>query len=107
MMGMTENKRFTTNGYYVYDHQKEDKWLANEVGIGYVVTVMNNLDTKAKERSKALSKLQKENEQLNKSRDALISENRHIKKTSQTMLINERTAIGKSVLKQLWEQIQC
>ena len=59
-------KRFTTNGYYVYDHQKEDKWLANEVEIGYIVTVMNNLDTKAKERSKALSKLQKENQQLKK-----------------------------------------
>ena len=49
--------------------------------------------------------VKKENEQLNKSRDELISENRHIKKTIQTMLINERTAIGKSVLKQLWNAI--
>ena len=50
-------------------------------------------------------RLEKEKEQLNKSRDELISENRHIKKTIQTMLINERTAIGKSVLKQLWNAI--
>lgn len=57
-------KRFTTNGYYIYDHFKEDKWLVNEVEAEEIVTVMNNLDTKARERSKALSKLQKENEQL-------------------------------------------
>jgi hypothetical protein len=58
------DKRFTTNGYYIYDHFKEDKWLVNEVEAEEIVTVMNNLDTKARERSKALSKLQKENEQL-------------------------------------------
>lgn len=57
-------KRFTTNKYYIYDHFKEDKWLVNEVEAEEIVTVMNNLDTKARERSKALSKLQKENEQL-------------------------------------------
>lgn len=60
---MTE-KRFSTNGYYIYDHFKEDKWLVNEVEVKYIVTKMNNLDIKARERSKALSKLQKENEQL-------------------------------------------
>lgn len=59
-------KRFTTNGYYIYDHFKEDKWLVNEVEAEEIVTVMNNLDTKARERSKALGKLQKENEHLKK-----------------------------------------
>jgi cell division protein FtsB len=62
---MTE-KRFTTNGYYIYDHFKENKWLVNEVEAEEIVTVMDNLDTKARERSKALSKLEKENEQLKK-----------------------------------------
>ena len=62
---MTE-KRFSTNGYYIYDHFKEDKWLVNEVEVKYIVTKMNNLDIKARERSKALSKLQKKNEQLKK-----------------------------------------
>ncbi len=60
---MTE-KRFTTNGYYIYDHFKENEWLVNEVEAKDIVTIMNNLDTKARERSKALSKLEKEKEQL-------------------------------------------
>ena len=60
---MTE-KRFTTNGYYIFDHYKDDQWLVNEVEADLIVDKMNNLDLKARERSKALSKLQKENEQL-------------------------------------------
>ena len=39
--------------------------------------------------------------------NALHEENTHIKNTIQTMIKNERTAIGQSVLQQLWEQIQC
>ena len=54
---MTE-KRFTTSGYYIYDHYKEDRWLVNEVEAQYIVDKMNNLDTKARENSKALSTLQ-------------------------------------------------
>lgn len=68
---MTE-KRFSTNGYYIYDHFKEDKWLVNEVEVKYIVTKMNNLDIKARERSKALSKLEKKNEQLKADKKALI-----------------------------------
>jgi len=70
---MTE-KRFTTNGYYIYDYFKEEKWLVNEVEVEEIVMVMNNLDTKARERSKALSKLQKENEQLNEKNKELKQE---------------------------------
>ena len=63
-MGMIE-KRFTTNGYKIYDTFHDGMhWLVNEVEADEIVTVMNNLDTKARERSKALSKLQKKNEQL-------------------------------------------
>ncbi len=61
---MTE-KRFSTNGHYIYDHFKgEERWLVNEVEAQEIVDVMNNLDTKARERSKALSKLQKENNEI-------------------------------------------
>ena len=61
---MTE-KRFSTNGHYIYDHFKdEERWLVNEVEAEEIVEVMNNLDTKARERSKALSKLQKENNEI-------------------------------------------
>ena len=62
---MTENKRFTTNGYKIYDTFHDGThWLVNQVEANEIVDKMNNLDSKARERSKALSKLQKENEQL-------------------------------------------
>ena len=61
---MTE-KRFSTNGYYIYDHFHDgEKWLVNEVEANEIVDIMNNLDCKARERSKALSKLQKENNEI-------------------------------------------
>lgn len=66
---MTE-KRFTTSGYKIYDTFHDGvHWLVNEVEAEEIVEVMNNLDLKARERSKALSKLQKENEQLKKQID--------------------------------------
>lgn len=36
----------------------------------------------------------------------LKEENEHIKTTIKTMMENERTELGRSVLKQLWEAIQ-
>ena len=61
---MTE-KRFVTNGYAIYDTYHDGKeWLVNNVDAGEIVGMMNNLDIKARERSKALSKLQKENDSL-------------------------------------------
>ena len=55
---------------------------------------------------KQIKELEEENHRLNETRDELIHENRNIKNTIQTMLINERTELGRSVLKQLWEAIQ-
>ena len=62
-----------------------------------------------------LNNLHEENEQL-KSYDTITDletkimklkkENEHIKHTIKTMMENERTELGRSVLKQLWEQIQ-
>ena len=53
-------KRFNTNCYYINDTFYDGrKWLVNEVEVKEIVDVMNNLDMKARERSKALSKLQK------------------------------------------------
>ena len=60
-------KRFTTNGYYINDTYHDGrKWLVNEVEAEEIVDVMNGLDTKVRESRKAISKLQKENEQLQK-----------------------------------------
>ena len=71
-------KRFATNRYYIYDHFKEDSWLVNEVEAQEIVDIMNNLDIKARENSKALSTLQKkynalheENQQLKEDIDEL------------------------------------
>ena len=36
----------------------------------------------------------------------LFDEKEHIKHTIKTMMENERTELGQSVLKQLWEQIE-
>lgn len=53
-------KRFSTNGYYINDTFYDGKkWLVNEIEAKEIVDVMNNLDIKARERSKALLKLQK------------------------------------------------
>lgn len=67
---MTEKKRFATSGYKIYDTFHDGvHWLVNVVEAEEIVEVMNNLDLKARERSKALSKLQKENEKLKKDVD--------------------------------------
>ena len=38
--------------------------------------------------------------------NAFCKENEHIKQTIKTMMENERTHLGKNVLRQLWEAIQ-
>lgn len=66
--------RFSTNKYYIYDDFKEDKWLVNEIDAQEIVNTMNNLDTKARERGKALSKLQKQNDFLKEENEKLKQE---------------------------------
>lgn len=58
---MTEN-RFTTNGYKIYDTYTENEYLLTESDD--ITDLMNNLDIKARERTKALSKLQKKYDKL-------------------------------------------
>ena len=59
---MTE--RFVTGGYKIYDTFRDEEYLLNSVDAQMIADKMNNLDTKARERGQALSKLHKENEQL-------------------------------------------
>ena len=107
---MTE-KRFIGSSGGVYDQYKGDRftWAEWEE----IIQIMNNLNEKARERSKALSKVQKENEQLEKllecsreeandyceelmekdefirlykrQRDEVIEENKHLKKQSKLL----------------------
>lgn len=56
------SKRFIGGSYGFYDAYKENRWLWSEWE--EVIEIMNNLDIKARERSRALSKLQKEYDKL-------------------------------------------
>ena len=59
------DKRFTTNGYYINDTYHDGrKWLFNEIEAEEITNVMNGLDTKSRESRKAISKLQKKNDKL-------------------------------------------
>ena len=84
---MTE-KRFSTNRYYIFDHFKEDKWLVNEVEAQYIVGKMNNLNTKARENSKALSTLQLK---LN----ALYEENKEYKILTEVLKMQNKKLKGR------------
>ena len=134
---MTE-KRFIGSSGGVYDQYKSDRFAWSEWED--IIQIMNNLNEKAIERSKALSKLQKENEQLKKDCTVLIyhnqeyrkeneqlkstintlthdntkmkkvlnttkNENEQIKQVIKEAYHNERTHIGRNVLKQLLNNI--
>ena len=90
---MTENKRFTTNGYKIYDTFHDGThWLVNVVEAEEIVEIMNNLDIKARERSKALSKLQKENNLLKEKLNEILE------LTEMTGMIHLRKAEIKSII---------
>ena len=52
------NERFVTGGYKIYDTYRDDEYLVNNVDAQRIADKMNSLDRKAREMSKALSKLQ-------------------------------------------------
>ena len=93
---MTE-KRFIGSSGGVYDKYNDNRLLWSEWE--EIIKVMNNLDTKARERSKALGKLQKENEQLKK-------DIKQIHTYIDNAILTERTRMGKNCLKQLKEGLQ-
>lgn len=63
---MTE-KRFIGSCVGIYDKYKKNRWLWSEWE--EITRILNNLNEKSVERSKALSKLQKENDQLKKEKE--------------------------------------
>ena len=96
---MTENKRFTTNGYKIYDTFHDGiHWLVNQVEANEIVDKMNNLDSKARERSKALSKLQKENEQLKQYKQSV---NDVLKSWSQKNLTAKQLQVVLAIMEEL------
>ena len=96
---MTENKRFTTNGYKIYDTFHDGiHWLVNQVEANEIVDKMNNLDSKARERGKALSKLQKENEQLKQYKQSV---NDVLKSWSQKNLTAKQLQVVLAIMEEL------
>ena len=75
---MIENKRFIGSSGGVYDQYKSDRFAWSEWE--EIIQIMNNLNEKATERSKALSKLQKENGQLQKDATILVYSNQEYRK---------------------------
>ena len=76
-------KRFVGSSGGVYDRYKGDRftWAEWEE----IIKIMNNLNEKAVERSKALSKLQKENEQLKHDATVLICSNQEYRKENEQL----------------------
>ena len=86
------NKRFTSDGLSINDGE-------HRIGLIQASNILNILyeDNQSKQKLLHLA--------ANKI-DILLEENEHIKHTIKTMMENERTELGRSVLKQLWEAIQ-
>lgn len=89
-------ERFVGGSYGFYDHYTGKRVLWSEWE--EAIKIMNNLDEKARERSKALSKLQKE-------KNSLIKDYLHFKRNLLAAIHNERTDMGKSVLKQFADKV--
>ena len=89
---MTANKRFigSSGGVYNNDRFAWSEWEE-------IIQIMNNLNEKARERSKALSKLQKEN-------DELKQENKQLQFRIIDMLdfIKENNGVTRQEMKEWW-----
>ena len=105
---MTENNRFEigmlknyvndnkTNYCYVLEVTSDAKHLCN---------LLNQLNNKNEQLKSTINTLTHDNTKMKKVLNTTKKENEYIKNTIQEAIHNERTAIGKSVLKQLLEQI--
>ena len=108
-------KRFIGSSGGVYDQYKSDRFAWSEWE--EILQIMNNLNEKARERSKALSKLQKENEQLKKDCTTLVYSNQEYRQENENLKkqldyiqnsINEhikhqKTELGQKALREIIE----
>lgn len=101
---MTEKRFYMDKSGDLYD--KENGLLMLDFGYSYdgvnckrLIDLLNELHEENQSKQKLIHLA------ANKI-DNLLEENKHIKHTIKTMMENERTELGQSVLKQLWEQIE-
>lgn len=63
---MMNDERFTTDGYHINDTYNKETWLLDKTNAQEIVDVMNGLDNYSRQNRKALSKLQKRINELEK-----------------------------------------
>ena len=95
---LTERKCYFTS--LIFDNQENEKMGSDEVG-----ELLNALHEENQQYKQALNELKEIGDYQAQRIQELNNENTHIKTTIQTMIKNERTQMGQSVLKQLLEAI--
>lgn len=63
---MMNDERFTTDGYHINDTYNKKTWLLDKTNAQEIVDMMNGLDNYSRQNRKALSKLQKRINELEK-----------------------------------------
>ena len=101
---MTENKRFTYENHKVKDNLTGEVHSSNMVSVNVLNALHeeNEQLRKEKECDKQIFTKKRLHELLQQTQ----KENDHIKQTIKTMMENERTELGQSVLRQLQEAIK-
>ena len=92
-------KRFTRDNHtgYLYDNGEivED-----------IMELLNALNDENEQLKTTIQQLTNDNTKQKKLLNTTMKENEHIKQTIKDMMENERTELGQSVLRQLYEAIQ-
>jgi len=86
--------------YYKSNADKLCKWLNTQHEL------LNALYNENEELKTTIQQLTNDNTKQKKKLNTTMKENEHIKTTIKDMINTERTEIGQSVLRQLWEAIQ-
>ena len=96
------------HNYIIQDLQNEDEYQVGFVNCDEDVflELINQLSDENEQLKEIIDQLRTDNTQQKKLLNKTMKQNHHTKTTIQTMMDTERTELGKSVLKQLWEAIQ-
>lgn len=89
-----DDDRFITSGYKIYDKYNGKEYLVESVDADDLVKLMNNLDLKGRERSKALSKLQRKWNRLSLLEDYLDAEIEKVNKSIESIRENQQLPLN-------------
>lgn len=105
---MTEKKTSVDDiiGIVKTDEQTNSVQLKKEAQLSICEKRVLELERENEQLKKQIQQLRTDNTKQKKLLNTTIKQNRHTTTTIQTMMENERTELGRSVLRQLWEAIQ-